>query len=90
MKALVYMGPGQLEVEEREIPAPKKGEVQIKIKKVSICGSDLGAYRHASDRFMPPLVLGHRVFRRHHGSGRGRDIIGSRTESDGKPDGAVQ
>ena len=59
MKALVYMGPGQLEVEEREIPAPKKGEVQIKIKKVSICGSDLGAYRHASDRFMPPLVLGH-------------------------------
>ena len=59
MKALVYQGPGVLEVEEREIPAPKKGEVQIKIKKVSICGSDLGAYRHASDRFMPPLVLGH-------------------------------
>ena len=59
MKALVYMGPGQLKVEEREIPAPKKGEVQIMIRKVSICGSDLGAYRHASDRFMPPLVLGH-------------------------------
>lgn len=59
MKALVYQGPGALEIEEREIPEPKKGEVQIKIKKVSICGSDLGAYRHASDRFAPPLVLGH-------------------------------
>lgn len=59
MKALVYQGPGVLEVEEREIPEPKRGEVQIKIKKVSICGSDLGAYKHASDRFAPPLVLGH-------------------------------
>lgn len=59
MKALVYQGPGVLEVEEREIPEPGKGEVQIKIQKVSICGSDLGAYRHASDRFRPPLVLGH-------------------------------
>lgn len=59
MKALVYQGPGVLTVEEREIPEPKKGEVQIKIKACSICGSDLGAYRHASDRFAPPLVLGH-------------------------------
>ncbi|MDO4337370.1 MAG: alcohol dehydrogenase catalytic domain-containing protein [Eubacteriales bacterium] len=59
MKALVYQGPGVLTIEERKIPAPQKGEVQIKIHTVSICGSDLGAYRHASDRFMPPLVLGH-------------------------------
>lgn len=59
MKALVYQGPGKLTVEEREIPVPQKGEVQIKIHTVSICGSDLGAYRHASDRFRPPLVLGH-------------------------------
>lgn len=59
MKALVYQGPGSLTVEKREIPQPQKGEVQIKINTVSICGSDLGAYRHASDRFRPPLVLGH-------------------------------
>ena len=59
MKALVYHGPNVLELEERETPQPKSGEVQIKIKTVSICGSDLGAYRHASDRFRPPLVLGH-------------------------------
>ncbi len=59
MKALVYQGPGVLELEERSIPMPKEGEVQIKINTVSICGSDLGAYRFASDRFAPPLVLGH-------------------------------
>lgn len=59
MKALVYKGPGILELEERPVPVPGKGEVLIKIKKVSICGSDLGAYRVASDRFRAPLVLGH-------------------------------
>lgn len=59
MKALVYQGPGILNIEERPVPRPGKGEVQIRIKFVSICGSDLGAYRFASDRFAPPLVLGH-------------------------------
>ncbi|MGL6200148.1 MAG: zinc-dependent alcohol dehydrogenase [Lachnospiraceae bacterium] len=59
MKSLVYLGPGKMEIQTRNIPIPKAGEVLIKIKKVSICGSDLGAYRHASDRFRPPLVLGH-------------------------------
>lgn len=59
MKALVYHGPGRLVVEERPTPAPGADEVQIAVKSVSICGSDLGAYRHASDRFRPPLVLGH-------------------------------
>lgn len=59
MKALVYQGPGDMVIEEREIPKPKAGEVQIRIRNVSVCGSDLGAYRFASDRFLPPLVLGH-------------------------------
>ncbi|MGL6200141.1 MAG: zinc-dependent alcohol dehydrogenase [Lachnospiraceae bacterium] len=59
MKSLVYLGPGKMEVQTRSIPVPQAGEVQIKIKKISICGSDLGAFRHASDRFRPPLVLGH-------------------------------
>lgn len=59
MKALVYQGPGKLEIEERPMPVPGPDEVLIEVKTVSICGSDLGAYRHASDRFAPPLVLGH-------------------------------
>ncbi len=59
MEALVYQGPGKLVVEKRPLPQPGPGEVVIEIKNVSICGSDLGAYRHASDRFAPPLVLGH-------------------------------
>ncbi|HSN94325.1 MAG TPA: alcohol dehydrogenase catalytic domain-containing protein [Anaerolineaceae bacterium] len=61
MKSLVYYGPKDLRLEERPVPTPKKGEVLIKIRAVSVCGSDLGAYRlpEVSDRWAPPLVLGH-------------------------------
>ncbi len=61
MKSLVYYGPQDLRLEERPIPTPKKGEVLVKVHAVSVCGSDLGAYRlpEVSDRWAPPLVLGH-------------------------------
>lgn len=61
MKALVYHGPQNVKLETREIPTPKAGEVLIRTRAVSICGSDLGAYRlpEVSDRWAPPIVLGH-------------------------------
>lgn len=61
MKSLVYYGPKDLRLDERPIPSPKKGEVLIKVRAVSVCGSDLGAYRlpEVSDRWAPPIVLGH-------------------------------
>jgi threonine dehydrogenase-like Zn-dependent dehydrogenase len=61
MKALTYYGPGDLRLENRPIPSPGRGEVLIKVRAVSICGSDLGAYRlpSVSDRWEPPIVLGH-------------------------------
>ncbi len=61
MKALVYYGPYDLRLEERPIPIPGAEDVLIKVKAVSICGSDLGAYKlpQISDRWKPPIVLGH-------------------------------
>lgn len=61
MKALVYYGPRNVKLETRDIPTPKPDEVLIKTRAVSICGSDLGAYRlsEVSDRWAPPIVLGH-------------------------------
>ncbi|MCD8077594.1 MAG: alcohol dehydrogenase catalytic domain-containing protein [Lachnospiraceae bacterium] len=59
MKTLVYHGPGKLEIEEWDLPEPKAGEVRLKLQYAAICGSDLGAYKNASDRFRPPLILGH-------------------------------
>lgn len=61
MNALVYYGPHDLRLEKRPIPKPERGEVLIRVKAVSICGSDLGAYKleNISDRWQPPIVLGH-------------------------------
>jgi L-iditol 2-dehydrogenase len=61
MKALVYHGPGNVKLEERPVPVPKENEVLVKLHAVAVCGSDLGAYRlkEVSDRWKPPIVLGH-------------------------------
>jgi 2-desacetyl-2-hydroxyethyl bacteriochlorophyllide A dehydrogenase len=59
MQALVYLGPGRMEVEERLEPSPGPGEVVIASHLSAICGSDLHAFREASPRRVPPLVMGH-------------------------------
>ncbi|MCL1809412.1 MAG: alcohol dehydrogenase catalytic domain-containing protein [Clostridiales bacterium] len=61
MKALVYHGPGKMLLEDWPVPEPKDNEVLVKLKAVAVCGSDLGAYRlhEVSDRWNPPIVLGH-------------------------------
>ncbi len=63
MKALVYHGPWDVRLETRPVPAPGQGEVLLKVRAVSVCGSDLGAYRlhEVSDRWQPPIVLGHEL-----------------------------
>lgn len=62
MKVCVLTGKQKLEWIERKIPQPKKGEVQIKLEHVGICGSDLHFYqegRLANWELDGPLVLGH-------------------------------
>jgi 2-desacetyl-2-hydroxyethyl bacteriochlorophyllide A dehydrogenase len=48
-----------MEVEERPEPSPGLGEVVIASHLSAICGSDLHAFREASPRRVPPLVMGH-------------------------------
>lgn len=62
MKVCVLTGKQQLEWTEREIPQPKRGELQIKLEYVGICGSDLHFYqegRLANWKLDGPLALGH-------------------------------
>jgi hypothetical protein len=59
MKALVYHGPRDLRYEEVDTPKPGKGEVLVKVRAVSICGSDLSGYKGGSAMRVPPLVMGH-------------------------------
>jgi 2-desacetyl-2-hydroxyethyl bacteriochlorophyllide A dehydrogenase len=42
-----------------DTPEPKAGEVLIKVKAVSICGSDTGGYKGGSAMRVAPLIMGH-------------------------------
>lgn len=62
MKVCVLTGKQKLEWVERDIPMPGKGELQIKLEYVGVCGSDLHFYqegRLANWELNGPLALGH-------------------------------
>ena len=61
-RVAVLHAPGDLRLEERPIPVPRRREVLVKIRSVGVCGSDIHYFRHG--RIGPfvvrePLVLGH-------------------------------
>ncbi|CAH1797257.1 unnamed protein product [Owenia fusiformis] len=61
ISAILY-SKGDLRLEERDIPTPGKGEVQVSIHSVGICGSDVHYWTHgAIGDFIvkAPMVLGH-------------------------------
>jgi 2-desacetyl-2-hydroxyethyl bacteriochlorophyllide A dehydrogenase len=59
VRALVYLGPRRMELQEAPDPEPGKGEVVVRTVASAICGSDLHGFREASPRRIPPLVMGH-------------------------------
>ncbi len=65
MRALVKTrsGPG-LELIDKPIPEPGVGEVLVKVKYASICGTDLHIYtwdQWAQNRIKPPVTIGHEL-----------------------------
>jgi 2-desacetyl-2-hydroxyethyl bacteriochlorophyllide A dehydrogenase len=59
MKAAVWYGGKDIRIEDVPTPKIKDDEVLVRVKAVSICGSDVHAYRGVSKRRTPPLVMGH-------------------------------
>ena len=61
MKALVYLGPRRMQMQDVPDPVPARGEARVHVAAAAICGSDLHGFREASPRRIPPLVMGHEV-----------------------------
>ncbi len=65
MKAVVKPGPQPgLELTQRPIPEVGPGEVLVKVRAASICGTDLHIYNWdawAQSRIHPPVIVGHEV-----------------------------
>jgi L-iditol 2-dehydrogenase len=62
MKAAFLYKPGDVRIEEMDVPVPKDDEALIKIKAVGVCGSDVHFYkvgRIGDFVVREPLILGH-------------------------------
>ncbi|PYQ41290.1 MAG: hypothetical protein DMF77_16245 [Acidobacteria bacterium] len=59
MKALVYTGPGRVEIQAVAKPAVQTGHALLEIQASGICGSDIHGFLGHSERRQPGLILGH-------------------------------
>lgn len=58
MKALVFKGPNNIHLEEREIPRPGYGEAVIRVTLTTICGTDIHILK-GEYPVKPGLIIGH-------------------------------
>ncbi len=61
MKALMYTGEQQMEVQEIAKP---EGAFIVRVLGCTICGTDLKTYLHGHPFFKPPTILGHEFYGR--------------------------
>jgi len=59
MKALRFLAPYRLEVQEVPTPKPAKGECLLRVRACGICGSDPHGYTGKTGRRLPPMTMGH-------------------------------
>ncbi|GLU31585.1 alcohol dehydrogenase [Trinickia caryophylli] len=69
--------PGELELVERDIPAPGQGEVLIEVEACGVCGADASDIERADPTLATPRVPGHEVVGRIAAIGAGVPAIWS-------------
>jgi threonine dehydrogenase-like Zn-dependent dehydrogenase len=58
MRALVFTGPGAVELQQVPVPEAGPGEQVLSVRAAGICGSELHGFRSVGFR-KPPLIMGH-------------------------------
>ena len=61
MRALVYIGPDQLEMSEMAAPVPAPGEALVRVRYAGICGTDLHLWHGEMTAVRPPVIVGHEL-----------------------------
>ena len=61
MRALVYIGPDQLELSEMAAPVPEPGEALVRVRYAGICGTDLHLWHGEMTAVRPPVIVGHEL-----------------------------
>ncbi|HEX2772784.1 MAG TPA: alcohol dehydrogenase catalytic domain-containing protein, partial [Micromonosporaceae bacterium] len=61
MKVVRFHAPGDVRLEEAPEPAPGRGEVKIRVRACSTCGTDVKISRFGHHHIVPPRVMGHEI-----------------------------
>jgi len=59
MKAIRFYQPGDVRLEEIEIPETRVGEILVEVKATLTCGTDVKMYKRGHPMIKPPMTLGH-------------------------------
>jgi len=70
MRAAVYHGPGDVRIESRDVPAPRPGELLVRVTRSGVCGTDATEWKagpkvfpvhreHSVSGHVGPLIPGH-------------------------------
>ncbi|MEY2400152.1 MAG: L-iditol 2-dehydrogenase [Ilumatobacteraceae bacterium] len=61
MKAARFYAPGDIRLEEVPDPEPGPGDVVIRVRNCSTCGTDVKISRHGHQNIHPPRTMGHEI-----------------------------
>lgn len=59
MRSIVYLGPERIELRRVPIPHPKAGELLVKVRAATTCGTDVKTYLRGHPKFPAPFAFGH-------------------------------
>ncbi|MDR3224692.1 MAG: alcohol dehydrogenase catalytic domain-containing protein [Clostridiales Family XIII bacterium] len=59
MKAAVYLGKDEIEIQDVPDPVAGDGDIVVKIHACAVCGSDIRIFHHGNPRVHPPQIIGH-------------------------------
>ncbi|GLW10965.1 alcohol dehydrogenase [Microtetraspora sp. NBRC 13810] len=61
MKVARFHAPGDIRVEDAPEPTARTGEVKIRVRNCSTCGTDAKIYKFGHHHIRPPRVMGHEI-----------------------------
>src|SRR5438270_4349765 len=61
MKVARFYAPGDVRIEDADKPVAGPGELLLRVRACSTCGTDVKIYRHGHHHIVPPRVIGHEI-----------------------------
>lgn len=61
MKVVRFHAPGDVRIEDAPEPTPGPGEVKLRVRNCSTCGTDVKISRFGHHHIVPPRVMGHEI-----------------------------